>query len=460
MKQRQVKSDTLSIYDYDKRIDRTYKLIRKELSDENIKLIENYDSIMINEQISKAGRHKHLQTLLNLSRMIGKDWSETTQSDINGLVKEIIDRYADPRGKETHSSHDHKKVLKIFFRWFKLGSRSKNDVGDPIETKGIKIKRVASAITRDNLIISNDDRRKLVSGCNGNLRNEALIDCALDVGPRAGEILNLKLKHVTQDKYGYVLKVDGKTGQRPVRIIEASPKLAAWLNAHPMKKDPDAPLWPQQTKQGYGKPLTYAAARQVVLKAADNVKNRFSDFNKRVTFTIFRHSEATRVANFMTQAQMTKRHGWVGDSKMPDRYVHLINADVDNALFKHHGIKTTEDEDNKSNAPKICSICEMPNSFDAELCSKCSKPLDLQTALQLDEQEKIHHQSLLEKMDNMQKEFNKKIERLENEKIHLNDVFEGLLPNEKDSIKRQQMRDVYYLLTMTPEEITKSIEAN
>ena len=340
---------------------------------------------MINEQISKAGHHKHLQTLLNLSRMIKKDWPETTQSDINGLVKEIVDRYADPCGKETHSSHDHKKVLKIFFRWFKLGSRSKNDVGDPIETKGIKIKRVASAITHDDLIISNEDRRKLVEECNGNLRNEALIDYALDAGPRAGEILNLKLKHVVQDKHGYVLKVDGKTGQRPLRIIEASSKLAAWINAHPMKKDLDSPLWPQQTKYGYGKPLTYAAARQVVLKVADNTKNRFSDFNKRVTFTIFRHSEATRVANFMTQAQMTKRHGWVGDSKMPDRYVHLINADVDNALFKHHGIKTTEDEDIQFTTPKICSICEMPNSFDAELCSKCSKPLDLQTALQLDE---------------------------------------------------------------------------
>lgn len=460
MKQKQVKSDTLSIYDYDKRIDRTYNLIRKELSDENTKLIEDYDSVMINEQISKAARHKHLQTLLNLSRMIKKDWSEINQSDINGLVKEIVDRYSDPRGKETHSSHDHKKILKIFFRWFKLGSRSKNDVGDPTETKGIKIKRVASSITRDDLIISNQDRQKLVDGCNGNLRNEALIDCALDAGPRAGEILNLKLKHVAQDKRGYVLKVDGKTGQRPLRIIEASPKLAAWINAHPMKKDPDAPLWPQQTKHGFGKPLTYAAARQVVLKAADNAKNRFSDFNKRVTFTIFRHSEATRVANFMTQAQMTKRHGWVGDSKMPDRYVHLINADVDNALFKHHGINTTENEDKQSTAPKICSTCEMPNPFDSELCSKCSKPLDLQTALQLDEQEKDNHESLIQKMDDMQMKFNNKIESLEKQNSLLNDVFESLLPNVKNQKMRQQMRDVYSLLTMDSEEIQQHIEAN
>ena len=44
---------------------------------------------------------------------------------------------------------------------------------------------------------------------------------------------------------------------------------------------------------------------------------------------------------------------------------------------------------------------------------------------------------LLAKIDEMQREFNKKIENLEKEKIRLNDVFEGLLPNEKDPIKRQ-----------------------
>lgn len=415
---------------------------------------------MINEQMSKAARLKYLQTLLNLSRMIKKDWSNVTKSDINGLVREIADRYADPRGKETHSSHDHKKVLKIFFRWLKLGSRSKSDVGDPPEIKGIKTKRVASAITRDDLIISNEDRRKLVEGCNGNLRNEALIDCALDAGPRAEEILNLKLKHVVQDKRGYVLKVDGKTEQRPLRIIDASPRLAAWMNTHPMKKVPDAPLWPQQTKQNFGKPLTYAAARQVVRKAAENAKNRFSDFNKRVTFTIFHHSEATRVANFMTQAQMTKRHGWVGDFKMPDRYVHLINADVDNALFKHHGIKTVEDEEKQSTTPKIYNICEMPNSFDSEMCSKCGKPLDLQTALQLDEQEKTQHESLLAKMNEMQNNFNKKIESIEKERVYLNAAFENFLQNENDPKSRQMVRDIYRLFTMPPEEIKQHLEVN
>ncbi|NND86965.1 MAG: site-specific integrase [Nitrosopumilus sp.] len=420
MKQKITQSDTFSIYDYDKRIERTYNLMKKELDQVDFSIIKDYDLIMIQEQISKAARHKHLQTILNLSRMLQKNWKDTTKSDIANLVKNIVDTYSDPRGKETHSSHDHKKILKIFFRWFKLGHRSKNEVGDPIETKDIKIKRVENSITREDLITP-DDRIKLIDGCNGNPRNEALIDCSIDAGSRAGELLNLKIKHVSQDKYGYVLKVDGKTGQRPIRIIEASPKLALWMNNHPLKQNPESPLWPQLTKNNYGKPLSYSAARQVIVRAAKNAHRKHENFNKRIFFTLFRHSEATRAANFMTQSQMTKRHGWVGDSKMPDRYVHLVNADVDNAIFKYYGIKTENDEKTKLKVPKVCNICEMHNPHNSNNCSKCGKPLDLETALEQEEKEKEEKEETQQKLKELEDNQNKILQQLEFFKQHTED---------------------------------------
>lgn len=41
-------------------------------------------------------------------------------------------------GQETSYTQDFKKVLKIFVRWLKLGSRNFNDVEDPPEIKHIK----------------------------------------------------------------------------------------------------------------------------------------------------------------------------------------------------------------------------------------------------------------------------------------------------------------------------------
>ena len=68
-----------------------------------------------------------------------------------------------------------------------------------------------------------------------------------DAGPRAGEILNCKLKHIIQDKYGYKIEVDGKTGQRPIRIIKAASSLAKWLDAHPFKDKKNSAAWPKQS---------------------------------------------------------------------------------------------------------------------------------------------------------------------------------------------------------------------
>lgn len=64
---------------------------------------------------------------------------------------------------------------------------------------------------------------------------------------------------------------------------------------------------------------------------------------------------------------------------------HLVNSDVDDAIFKHLGIKKEEEQD--KTLPKICHICKMPNSYQSTICSKCGKVLDLETALKEEEQE-------------------------------------------------------------------------
>ena len=84
-----------------------------------------------------------------------------------------MDNYGNTKGKETETSRDHKKVLKIFFRWYKLGSRSFK-VGDPIQTKGIKINRPEEKITREDLVTPTEESR-LLHACGENARDRAFI---------------------------------------------------------------------------------------------------------------------------------------------------------------------------------------------------------------------------------------------------------------------------------------------
>ncbi len=364
------------IYDYDRKIFNTWKMIESELSSENIRLIHKYDKEIINNGLAKATRLKQLQVLLSLSRKLQKNWTDVTKDDIDDLVSRIMTEYATNSGKETSSTWDHKKILKIFFRWFKLGSRNYRDVGDPMETKSVKLKTVKSSIVREQLIDDNDVK-KLIHACNGNLRDVAFIDVHSEAGTRPGEILSLKIKHVKFDQYGAIIAVDGKTGTRPVRIVSSVPNLASWLDSHPLKENPNAPLWIQL--DNLTEPLDEDGARALLCRLVER-----SNLSKRINLKLFRHSEATKMASHLTEMQMRLRHGWTPSSKMPENYVHMNNADVDQAILSQYGIVPQNKE--SMTLPKKCHICDMPNAPSANICHKCGKPLDIETALDMEKQ--------------------------------------------------------------------------
>ena len=404
--QRHVSQSKMSgeIYDYDRILERTFANIKKDLSAENSKLIIEYDKVMTRQSISKATRRIHSQGLLNLSRTLEKDWKDVTKEDIDELVFKIMDKYADEKGQETWTSFDLKKVLKMFFRWYKLGSRDLKEVGDPPETKSVKLKTVRDKIVREDLVTESDITR-LLHVCGENARDRAFIDCHSEAGTRPGEILNLQLKHVKFDKYGAVIHVDGKTGARTIRLIRSVPNLAKWIDVHPFKDNPESPLWITLKKEKYGEAFSYAASMKML-----KMRCRMAEISKRINLKLFRHSEATETAKFMTESQLRKRHGWTAYSKMPGRYVHMINSDVDDALFLHYGIKTQEE--NKIQLKK-CLVCDCDNSPNSTMCSKCGKPLSVKIAELLDEKQETEKKELLKKIDMLEQKYDGTNQRLE-----------------------------------------------
>jgi len=93
---------------------------------------------------------------------------------------------------------------------------------------------------------------------------------------------------------------------------------------------------------------------------------------------------------------------------MPGRYVHLVNADVDNAILSHLGI-IKDDNETKVKLPKKCHICDMHNPPESSLCTKCGKPLDLKTALEAEEKLQAEQEQNRIEMQ----EVKKRIEELE-----------------------------------------------
>ncbi|MDH3340062.1 MAG: hypothetical protein OEL84_02115 [Nitrosopumilus sp.] len=93
--------------------------------------------------------------------MLDKDWIDVTKSDVDTLVYNVVQIYSDHKGKETNSTADTKKYLKMFLRWVRFGSKDFKEVGDLPETKDVKIRLVSDKLVRENLIEKSDYDRIL-----------------------------------------------------------------------------------------------------------------------------------------------------------------------------------------------------------------------------------------------------------------------------------------------------------
>ncbi|MCA9827088.1 MAG: tyrosine-type recombinase/integrase, partial [Nitrosopumilus sp.] len=334
--------------------------------------------------LKKSTRAKQIAILVDITIRIGKNWTDVIKTDIDKLIRNVLDEFGDSLGGESETTRDYKKSLKPFFRWIKLGSRDYREVGDPPELKSIRLKQVKDKIIREQLL-TEDDHRKLLQACADNARDQAFLDTHYEAGTRPGEILNLKIKHVKFDDKGAVIHVDGKTGPRPIRLVTSVPNLAKWMNVHPFKDDSEHPLWILFDEDNYGNQMTYSAAVAMLQRRIRKAKIR-----KKINLKLFRHSAATRLSKYLPESTMRLRHGWTRNSTMPARYVHLNNSDVDDAILKMHGLNDKK-ENPASNLPRICSICKTSNAYDSEICDQCGKPLDLKKALELEEKANQHN---------------------------------------------------------------------
>ena len=195
--------------------------------------IENFARMRLAKGSGKLRVVKCMYCVRLLAQWLGKDFSKATKTDLIRLVTDI-----DSKNYAEYTRYDFKIVLKMFYKWL-LGK----DEEFPKVIKWLKPRLKNEKHKLPEELLTVEEVQKLANSTT-NPRDKALILALYESGCRIGEMLYLKLKNVQFDNYGVVLMVNGKTGSRRVRIIASVQVLAAWLQEHPDKDNPDAPLWP------------------------------------------------------------------------------------------------------------------------------------------------------------------------------------------------------------------------
>ena len=362
----------MDIYNMERKYESALILLNSaKISERNKELILKFCEDLMIDGISKARIVKYLSSLKCLSEMLQKDFDKLKKEDVKHLVGLIQQKNYSPETKKCY-----KIIIKRFYKWIYQGENYP-EVVSWIKTG---ISRSERNLPSEGDMLTEEDIQKILLAAE-HPRNKAIIAMLWESGARVGEIANLLFKHVTFDEYGIKITVKGKTGSRKIRLIFSTPYVSTWINNHPYKNDPNAPLWINIGPKNNKKPISYASIRKLL-----QVISKKADIKKKHNPHLFRHSRATFLANYLTEFQMNEYFGWIQGSPMASTYVHMNGAQIDNALLALNGIKNEENKQSTNLQPRICPKCDTINQHDTKHCNKCGSIIDLKYALEVEEQ--------------------------------------------------------------------------
>jgi len=322
----------------------------------NRKLYLEWAHTLLAESLSFARVLKYTQVLMTFERFLRKPFRKAARRDLEDAIINL-----DHFGYKPHYLHDIKVTVRKFYKWLK-GTR----YGYPEEVRWIhSVLRRSQRRMLPESLLSEEQILQMINACKS-VRDRAIIAVLYDSGCRIGEIRTMKIKSVMFDKYGAKIHVRGKTGDRSLRLTISVPLLATWFNMHPSRDDPEAPLWPNNR----GLPMRYSAFDTMIPRVAKR-----AGIKTRVYPHLFRHSRATFLASYLTEAQLCARFGWVQGSEQPGTYVHLSGRDADEAILELYGMKKDAGEDIKLLMPKPCENCHAVNAFNSKVCINCGSPI-------------------------------------------------------------------------------------
>jgi Site-specific recombinase XerD len=252
--------------------------------------------------------------------------------------------------------------------------------------------------------LTREDIAALVQACDTH-RDRALVMILWDTGARISEVLDLNVGEIQFDQVcGHTL-LRGKTGTRESWLVDCLPDLQAWINVHPRKADPEAPLFLTYSRYGFGSNRLNIRTVQNLCKTLQ----KRSGVVREVHPHAFRHARATDCAKRgFTEMELRIMFGWSKSSNMPAVYIHLSGADVKKKILQKAGL---EEEVQQAAQPLDlvkCPRCGCMNASGKIFCDRCSMGLNDEVRRRMMQwsgtiKGSVDYQELKDRMDRIEK---------------------------------------------------------
>lgn len=337
-------------------------LTSEELTEDQRETLREFDQRNVLRGVSLRTRLTYLYRARRLARFLGdKPFTDVTREDLEAYLADVAER----------TSQNNVRQDKVFLRMFYGVLNDPNGDDKPDLVSWIQPRPKRQKLKLPDELLTPAEIKQMAEAAT-HPRDTAIVMGLYESAARASEFCGLTCRDIVFDQYGARLQVDGKTGQRKIRLINAVPALRDWLNHHPWHDDPDAPLFIRLNDTTEPLPLLNHGLAKVLKKTA-----RTAGIDKRIHPHLFRHSRLTELAKDLSESELKVVAGWAPDSSMAKTYIHLSGGDVDKKILRKAGLLDEDDEDYEDALePEVCLRCETENAASASYCSKCSLPLD------------------------------------------------------------------------------------
>ncbi|MFB6144404.1 MAG: tyrosine-type recombinase/integrase [Candidatus Nanohaloarchaea archaeon] len=399
----------MTTYNKQKVDDRLDKILKKEqISERNKKLLQKFIRYLRAEDATGSRRnHKYLSIFDSLfENYINFDLDTATKDQMRGAIGEIqAADYSD------WWKADRKTALKKFYNtlWEEEMDRPDN-IQRIVNAKFLK----KGKIERANEIEALTPEEVMKMSEEGlNARDRLMPLFFFETGARIGEILDIKLEDLEMtEKYAVVevktLKND--KGPRELALTDCIQLLQHWLEQHPAKDNPEAPLFVNLNAKGTGgyagKKMNPSNTSQILKKLAHK-----AGIDKKINNHVFRHSSATHKGETWGLNRLMYWHGWKSSDVATD-YLRENEKRMKKARLEEAGIESSEEESNVLER-RSCGRCGETWPPTQDYCGDCGMSLSKGAADKVRELEEAGKKTAKMRMNGLsEEELVKKLEDL------------------------------------------------
>jgi integrase len=372
-----------------------YAKALRAISEQNITTVVRYINA-IKTEINCSNRYRRdiIDILTRFVKFfpVNKNFDDITRDDIIRFLDSVRKtETVDPFHKWVGTYNTYRVHLVRFFRWLYYPDIEPNKRTRPTVIDKIpQLKRRETSIYKPTDLWTPEDDLLFLKYC-PRKRDKAYHAVSRDLSCRPHELLKLKIKDVVfkfigSSKRQYAeVSVNGKTGNRPLPLINSIPYLKDYLDhEHPMPSNINAPLI-----CGIGKSLgrhlsslgiakVYTKYKQQVFPKLLESPGTLPEDMQRIRELlkkpwnpyIRRHSALTEKSMILKEHVLRQHAGWTPRSQMHLKYLHYYGNESSESLLEayglvDHGIQLDQLK------PKQCPNCSESNKPDSKFCAKC-----------------------------------------------------------------------------------------